>query len=360
MGCLIRNANTSASLSLTALKLVGFWAPDGLRGDGRRLYSCYTAFSFMFLLGLYLQKLFYGTYLIIQVIDLFLIWGDLPLMTGTAFLLFTNLAQAAKIFNILSRRPLIQSIIDDANRVLTGVETAEAKEIVKRCNRETTLQQCLYFTLTVITTIGWATSAENNQLPLRAWYPYDTSKSPAYELTYIHQVTALFIAAYLNVGKDTLQMLTPEQEQLTRTRLRECVREHQIALEAVEQLQACFSAPTFAQFTVSLIIICDEAHVYKDYDDTKYTVTLCQTDVVAQKNSYYKLQVLERDDKKKYYLFRSWGRIGTKIGGHKLEDCRSAEDAVQQFENLYMEKTENPWECRDMFEKLYPSKDFVS
>ncbi|KOB72904.1 Poly, partial [Operophtera brumata] len=100
----------------------------------------------------------------------------------------------------------------------------------------------------------------------------------------------------------------------------------------------------------------DEAHVYKDYDDTKYTVTLCQTDVVAQKNSYYKLQVLERDDKKKYYLFRSWGRIGTKIGGHKLEDCRSAEDAVQQFENLYMEKTENPWECRDMFEKLARTK----
>lgn len=35
-------------------------------------------------------------------------------------------------------------------------------------------------------------------------YPYDTSKSPAYELTYIHQVTALIIAAFLNVGKDTL------------------------------------------------------------------------------------------------------------------------------------------------------------
>lgn len=43
----------------------------------------------------------------------------------------------------------------------------------------------------------------------------------------------------------------------------------------------------------------DVAHVYKDYDDTKFTVTLCQTDVVAQKNSYYKLQVLEQDDKKK-------------------------------------------------------------
>lgn len=73
-----------------------------------------------------------GTYLIIQVVDLFLIWGDLPLMTGTAFLLFTNLAQAAKIFNLLSRKQVIQGIIADADQVLTGVKSAEAKEIVKR------------------------------------------------------------------------------------------------------------------------------------------------------------------------------------------------------------------------------------
>lgn len=42
----------------------------------------------------------------------------------------------------------------------------------------------------------------------------------------------------------------------------------------------------------------DVAHVYKDYYNVKYSVVLCQTDVVAQKNSFYKLQVLERDNKK--------------------------------------------------------------
>lgn len=44
----------------------------------------------------------------------------------------------------------------------------------------------------------------------------------------------------------------------------------------------------------------DVAHVYKDYNGTKYSVVLGQTDVVAQKNSYYKLQLLEADNKKKY------------------------------------------------------------
>ncbi|XP_049866080.1 poly [ADP-ribose] polymerase [Pectinophora gossypiella] len=97
----------------------------------------------------------------------------------------------------------------------------------------------------------------------------------------------------------------------------------------------------------------DEAHVYKDmHDGTMYTVVLCKTDVIAQKNSYYKLQLLEADNRKKYWLFRSWGRIGTTIGGHKLEDCKSLDDAMKRFEDLYMEKTENPWECRDDFMKV--------
>nr|QRF70987.1 odorant receptor [Semiothisa cinerearia] len=278
MGVFVKNVNRSVSLSLTALKLVGFWPPQGLGRNEKIVYSFYAVLSFMFLLG---------TYLIIQVVDLFLIWGDLPLMTGTAFLLFTNLAQAAKILNIVLRRKVVSSIVDEANEALMTVSSDEARDIVKSCDRETFTQQVLYFGLTVITTIGWATSAESNQLPLRAWYPYDTSKTPAYQLTYVHQVIALFIAAYLNVAKDTLVstlvaqctcrlrllglalttlgndltvpdelMFTPAQEEMITSRLRGCVVQHQAALEAVLQLQTCFSIPTFAQFTVSLIIIC--------------------------------------------------------------------------------------------------------
>ncbi|KAJ2939633.1 hypothetical protein O0L34_g14353 [Tuta absoluta] len=97
----------------------------------------------------------------------------------------------------------------------------------------------------------------------------------------------------------------------------------------------------------------DVAHVYKDDEEgAKYTVVLCKTDVVTQKNSYYKLQVLEADNKKKYWLFRSWGRIGTTIGGSKTEDCKSLHDALRKFGDLYMEKTDNPWECREYFEKV--------
>lgn len=278
MIAIIRNTNTSISISLTVLKIVGFWAPDVISARKKVLYNCLTIFSFMYLLGIYI---------IIQVVDLFQIWGDIPLMTGAAFLLFTNLAHAMKIFNILCRKNKIQAVITGADQALKREMRIEGRKIVKRCNWETSLQQLMYFIVTVVTTLGWASSAEKGKLPLRAWYPYDTNRSPAYELTYVHQVSALFIAAYLNVGKDTLVAtliaqckcrlrllnlslktlcedlkagikgcLTPDQELKASQRLKAVVVEHQAALSAVLELQDCFSETTFAQFTVSLVIIC--------------------------------------------------------------------------------------------------------
>lgn len=54
----------------------------------------------------------------------------------------------------------------------------------------------------------------------------------------------------------------------------------------------------------------------------------------------------------RYWLFRAWGRIGTPIGGNKLENCSSLSDAVEKFETLYMERTQNPWSARDNFVKV--------
>lgn len=61
----------------------------------------------------------------------------------------------------------------------------------------------------------------------------------------------------------------------------------------------------------------DVAHVYQDGKE-KFTVTLGVTDIQTKKNSYYKLQLLEADKGYQYWVFRSWGRIGTSIGGWQI------------------------------------------
>lgn len=70
------------------------------------------------------------------------------------------------------------------------------------------------------------------------------------------------------------------------------------------------------------------------------------------KNSYYKLQVLEHDKKRKWYVFRSWGRVGTTIGGNKVDNFEDKHEAVKMFEFHYEEKTGNRWKNRKDFKKV--------
>lgn len=86
----------------------------------------------------------------------------------------------------------------------------------------------------------------------------------------------------------------------------------------------------------------DIAHVYRDKTtNLLYTTVLNYVDIQKNKNSYYKLQVLEADNEKKYWLFRSWGRVGTGVGEKKLETYYSVNEACEQFERLFEEKSGN-------------------
>ncbi|XP_046804661.1 poly [ADP-ribose] polymerase isoform X2 [Lucilia cuprina] len=96
----------------------------------------------------------------------------------------------------------------------------------------------------------------------------------------------------------------------------------------------------------------DVAHVYVSKNKDKYNVVLGKTDIQSNKNSYYKLQLLESDNKNRYWVFRSWGRIGTTIGGNKLENFDNLMYAIKSFKELYLEKSGNHFENRHNFEKV--------
>ena len=60
-------------------------------------------------------------------------------------------------------------------------------------------------------------------------------------------------------------------------------------------------------------------HVLEWPTGTIYNAVLGMVDIVRGTNSYYKLQLLEADKGKDYNVFRAWGRVGTTIGGNKIE-----------------------------------------
>ena len=87
--------------------------------------------------------------------------------------------------------------------------------------------------------------------------------------------------------------------------------------------------------------LADNSHVL-ERGGVVYSATLSSTDLASDINSFYVLQVIESDSFKTVHLFRKWGRIGTKQGGNKCVKL-SKEEAVEEFEALFFEKTGNPW-----------------
>ncbi|XP_043465217.1 poly [ADP-ribose] polymerase [Leptopilina heterotoma] len=94
----------------------------------------------------------------------------------------------------------------------------------------------------------------------------------------------------------------------------------------------------------------DVAHVYQRGKE-KFNVNLGITDIQSKRNSYYKMQILKHDSREKYWLHRSWGRIGTTIGGTKTTSM-SLEECIKTFEEVYEEKSGNSWQRRDNFVKV--------
>ncbi|KAK7474692.1 hypothetical protein BaRGS_00034057 [Batillaria attramentaria] len=102
--------------------------------------------------------------------------------------------------------------------------------------------------------------------------------------------------------------------------------------------------------------LAETAHVLQDKGNL-YTAVLGLVDVTRGSNSFYKLQALEGDKTSSWWLYRAWGRVGTTIGGNKVERCGSKASVIQKFKELYLDKTGNEWENRDNFKK-HPNKFF--
>ncbi|XP_055294999.1 poly [ADP-ribose] polymerase-like isoform X2 [Sitodiplosis mosellana] len=82
------------------------------------------------------------------------------------------------------------------------------------------------------------------------------------------------------------------------------------------------------------------AHVYCD-DKLKFYAILDLVDIAANKNSYFKMQLLESDKEQMFWLFVSKGRIATLIGSVDVKPYSNLLEAIAAFKNLYLEKTGN-------------------
>uniref|UniRef100_A0AC34FDY0 Poly [ADP-ribose] polymerase n=1 Tax=Panagrolaimus sp. ES5 TaxID=591445 RepID=A0AC34FDY0_9BILA len=101
------------------------------------------------------------------------------------------------------------------------------------------------------------------------------------------------------------------------------------------------------------------AHVFIDTNGAAFQAFLNYADVAQNRNSFYKLQLLKHDKKEIFYLYRSWGRIGTK-GAYKTQFFEeNFDEAKKEFEKLFLEKSKNHWQNRRNFEKKPGCFDYL-
>ena len=78
-------------------------------------------------------------------------------------------------------------------------------------------------------------------------------------------------------------------------------------------------------------------------DAIVWQCTLNQTNVGANNNKFYIIQLLESDaDPKKYWVWTRWGRIGA-VGQSSLDPYPSVVGAVAQYSSKFRDKTKNAW-----------------
>ena len=97
--------------------------------------------------------------------------------------------------------------------------------------------------------------------------------------------------------------------------------------------------------------LAESCHVL-DEGHTVWNATMTYVNLRDDKNSYYKMQILQDDHNAKlFYVYRGWGRIGTTNGTGKVECHMSKEGAKAEFEDLFYDKTQNSWSARAAFVK---------
>ncbi|XP_064212330.1 odorant receptor 4 isoform X3 [Tribolium castaneum] len=120
------------------------------------------------------------------------------------------------------------------------------------------------FSFTVIMEQG-----SQRRLPLSGWYPFNTDKSPAFELVYIYQILTTWIGGMGNISMDTfisgiimaissqLSILNNALKNITKNNeLVRCVFHYRIIIKFSDEVIYLFNTCLTTQFIVGVIIVC--------------------------------------------------------------------------------------------------------
>ena len=186
---------------MLTLRMLGLW-PRGEETYKPGLYMMHSATALtVFLLG----------HIFFQVVNIYFIRTNLEAVTGTVYVLVIDMLVVFKVYCVITNMGMLKQLL----RTL-DTDMFQPKNTVQMGAIEisTWFWKVIYktlFSLCILPNMFWAiyplldtTSTEQKRLPFLAWYPFDTTTSPMYELTYIYQISSIVYITAIHINIDAL------------------------------------------------------------------------------------------------------------------------------------------------------------
>ena len=185
--------------NILLLKILGLWPPgDTYKAD------FYTAYSFVSIAAFTCGHNFF------QTINIYFIFPDLEAIAATIFVTLPALLVIMKTYYVIQNMQLLKQLMVDINQEHFEPRSASQVEIIQPSLNFLIKISTVLWSMSSGAVFFWATypildgSVKENRLPFLAWYPYDTTVSPLYQITYVYQIISFGFIAATALTTDTL------------------------------------------------------------------------------------------------------------------------------------------------------------
>nr|XP_015833040.1 PREDICTED: odorant receptor Or1 isoform X2 [Tribolium castaneum] len=184
-------------LNFLMMKIVGLWPKEKYKIN---FYTLYTLIS---------VNLFICGHVIFHTVAVFVVGRDLKHLIGALYMSLTETLLLVKICYFIKNSRLVKSLLTSLDGDIFQPKNEKQLELTnpslifwKKVHKSFAILVAntvfLFVSLPIL-----SKSTKLYRLPLEAWYPYNTQKSPNYEITYLYQFISTLFRGMASVSMDT-------------------------------------------------------------------------------------------------------------------------------------------------------------
>ncbi|KAJ3663324.1 hypothetical protein Zmor_007615 [Zophobas morio] len=258
------------SVNILMLKLVGLW-PEKHESYKPNLYTIY---AFITVVGIM------GSHNFFQTMDICFVYKDLEALAASIFITTTDVLVSVKSCFFIQNMKILKKVILSMNDDAFQPKSKKQVEMLGNSLNFWKFMYTWYFSVLSITSAFWLIlpvltgSVQRKQLPLDAWYFYDTTTSPLYEITYFYQCVAIIflLVCTINIDSlilalmiyiigqcdnlcDSLKHLEVDEKQNVHKRIIDCIKHHKKILSFAQDSNQFFDKIILGQFVSSTTVL---------------------------------------------------------------------------------------------------------